>query len=293
MSGARINTPPPAAAKNPACFSTEASPSSRASARCSTTGTNPPTRRRPCSPSTREASVGSSGKKPSGPDSIAGRPRESASSSTRSALIWWPHPSTSLTPHDIGAPAMRVSQSTCLIGLSVEDFAAFRLVGQPHGPPLTVRVFSGLCQDERRGSVGAAHLGVPVLAHRPEEGFQPRHVGIGEAFDEVGDVVLVRAVRGERLHRGPPVVVHPQRGLRAHDLARALVAVAGDAAVVYNTQSFAGEAEGDDGVVNVVHLLEPYGIGERRPEGGYLFDLADEPASRVEIVQGDIGEEPS
>src|SRR5919112_921492 len=258
MSGARINAPPPAAAKNPACLSTEASPASRASARCSTTGTNPPTRRRPCSPSTREAWVGSSDKKPSGPDSIAGRPRESASSSTRSALIWWPHPSTSLTPHDIGAPAMRVSQSTCLIGLSVEDFAVFRLDGQPHGPPLTV----------------------PVLAHRPEEGFQPPHIGIGEAFDEVGDVVLVRAVRGERLHRGPPVVVHPQRGLRAHDLARALVAVAGDAAVVYNTQSFAGEAESHDGVVNVVHLLEPYGIGERRPESGYLFDLADEPASR-------------
>src|SRR5918997_2400661 len=154
MSGARINAPPPAAAKTPACLSTEASPSSRASARCSTTGTNPPPRRRPCSPSTREASVGSSGKKPSGPDSIAGRPRESASSSTRSALIWCPHPSTSLTPHDIGAPAMRVTHSTGLVGLSVEDFAVLRLAGHPYGPPLTVRVLGGLCQDERRGSVG-------------------------------------------------------------------------------------------------------------------------------------------
>src|SRR6187402_797912 len=74
---------------------------------CSTTGTNWPTEARPWAASVAALASGASGRKPSGPNSVAAMPTSRIWVSTTSGSSWWPQPGTSHTPHEMGAPATR------------------------------------------------------------------------------------------------------------------------------------------------------------------------------------------
>ena len=81
----------------------------RAAGSWSTTGTKPPMNPIPYSDNTERSSAGSRGRNPGAPSSVATRPSERISDSTRSAGNITPQPGTSQTPHVIGAPARRLS----------------------------------------------------------------------------------------------------------------------------------------------------------------------------------------
>lgn len=102
---------------------------------CSTTGTNPPTARRPTSARVFAFSAGSSGRNPSGPNSVAARPTSRISASTVCGSYCQPHPGTSHTPQEIGAPAIRCTKS--VIGRS-PSLMRSRPTAQRDSPGATV-----------------------------------------------------------------------------------------------------------------------------------------------------------
>ncbi len=73
----------------------------------SSSGRKPPTAWRPYDASWSALAAGSASRNPSGPNSVAARPSSRICVSTVSAASWKPHPGTSHTPHEIGAPATR------------------------------------------------------------------------------------------------------------------------------------------------------------------------------------------
>ena len=71
-----------------------------------------------CSPWAARVSAlacGSAGRKSSGPNSVAARPRSLISDSTVSTSYCQPQPGTSHTPHEMGAPAMRCSRGRMVV----------------------------------------------------------------------------------------------------------------------------------------------------------------------------------
>src|SRR3712207_3827631 len=128
-----------------------------------------------------------------------------------------PHEPCAYLAHDL------LLVSTGLASLFVEDLAVPRLPLQRDGSSLPVGALGGPGEDECRGGVGSGGLGLGLAAHDADEVLHLLAVGVGEALDEIRDVVPARSSEGERLDRHAPVVVYPQRAPVAQDLAGALV----------------------------------------------------------------------
>src|SRR5207249_1799666 len=102
---ARTTSSAPPAASHSAWRLTEASSSARRARSWSTAVTKPPISRRSHASSNGCEAVGSVGRNPGGPASVARTPRARMSSRTRSAASCRPQSGASQTPHEIGAPA--------------------------------------------------------------------------------------------------------------------------------------------------------------------------------------------
>src|SRR6266511_1841922 len=166
------------------------------------------------------------------------------------------------------------------------------LVSESHRLLFPEGAITRLREDERGKSVLAGHGRGPLLANCGGEALELSRVRVRVALREVVDPIHCCAVRCEPDVVDAPVIADADRRPRAEHFRRALVSVAGNPAPVDHSERPAREAQHDDGVVDVAHLREPR-VRERSAECRHLLDLADEPARCVEVVDGDVDEEPA